>query len=446
MENINIVLKHILTESQEQIYPEDLIKRDPKFDYTFVFGKVRKVHTICGLRRIGKTYYMYQIRKNLIEKKIPKESTFYINMEDERIPAETKVLTKLIPTIVENFHVKDQLYLFIDEIHRIPLWSSWARRIHDSRKAILFISGSTSKLSGEKIPSALRGRSVNLRLLPLSFRDFLKFRNVKIEEKYIEWSEDRLSLLKNYLVEYLRFGGLPEVVLTPKFKKLTLAQEYFRTIISRDIVDQFKVENKTALEDLLKISINTPTFSISKAHNVLKSMGHKIGKETIKKYVSYAQDAYFLDLITIFSKNIKDQMLYPRKAYIADNSFITALGIKYDMGRLLENLVYIELNRLAQKDPLLRIHYWKNKNGQEVDFIILRGLNIINLIQVCWDPTDPNTRKREIKSLIKAGDEFNLKEGTVVTYDYENTEKSGKFSVKFVPIWKILLGLEKLLK
>jgi len=445
MSNIVASLKRVLVESQELIYPEDLIEREPHIDYTFVFGKVKKVHTICGLRRVGKTYYLYQARMELIRKNVSPEKTFYINMEDERIPRRTETLSKLIPTIQELFGVKGEIYLFIDEIHRIPNWSAWARRIHDSKKALLFLSGSTSELSSESIPRELRGRSITIHLLPLSFNDFLKFKGVKLDKRYIEWSEEQLSFLKNYLSEYIRYGGLPEVVLTPSYKRITLAQEYFKTIISRDIVDQFNVENKPVLEDLLKLIINAPLFSISKAHNILKSLGYRVGKETIKNYISYAEKAFFVDSVYIYSRKIKDQMMYPRKIYVADNIFITALGIRYDMGHLLENLVYLELKRKTLDNPLIGIYYWRDREGREVDFVIIKGTGVIKLIQVSWDPVEYDTKQRETRSLIKAGKEFGLREGIIVTYDYEDEEKIGSFKIRYVPIWKILLGLKNLI-
>jgi len=442
---MDAVLKRILVESQELIYPDDLIEREPYIDYTFVFGRIKKVHTICGLRRIGKTYYLYQIRKQLIHQGISAERTFYINMEDERISKKTETLSKLIPIVRELFGIKGEIYLFIDEIHHIPNWGAWARRIHDDKKAILFLSGSTSKLSGESIPRELRGRNIGIQLLPLTFTDFLRFKGVEISRRYLEWSEERLSLLKNYLNEYIKFGGLPEIVLAPVYKKILLAQEYFKTIISRDITEQFNVENKLALEDLLKLIINSPMFSISKAYNILKSMGHRIGKETIKNYISYAEKVFFIDTVYIFSRKIKDQMMYPRKIYVADNSFITALGIEYDMGRLLENLVYLELKREVLENPLMRIHYWRNRDGREVDFVLVRGNRVIKLIQVSWDPTEYETKRREIKGLIKAGKEFGLKSGIIITYDYEGKEEINDFKIEYVPIWKILMKIQSII-
>lgn len=186
-------------------------------------------------------------------------------------------------------------------------------------------------------------------------------------------------------------------------------------------------------------------FSISKAHNILKSLGYRVGKETIKNYISYAEKAFFVDSVYIYSRKIKDQMMYPRKIYVADNIFITALGIRYDMGRLLENLVYLELKRKTLDNPLIGIYYWRDREGREVDFVIIKGTGVIKLIQVSWDPVEYDTKQRETRSLIKAGKEFGLREGIIVTYDYEDEEKIGSFKIRYVPIWKILLGLKNLI-
>jgi len=440
--NIDAVLRKILVESQELICPDDLIERSVNIDLDFAFGPIRKVYTVHGLRRVGKTYLLHQLRKMVIGLGIEASRTYYINMEDERIPRKTRVLTRLIPLIREEFGVKDTLFLFIDEIHKIPKWSAWARRINDSKKATLFISGSTSKLSAEDIPRELRGRSYPLRLYPLTFVEFLRFRGVKLDLRYIDFSDERLSELLHYLREYIEFGGMPEIVrVEGKHRKMVLAHEYLKTIINRDICDQFDIDNKPALEDLIKLLINSKEFSISKAYNVLKSIGHRVGKETVGKYVGYAEKVFFVEQVTILSRTIKDQLMYPRKIYVADNIFITSIALNYDFGRLLENMVYMELRRRTYSDPAISIHYWKSRNKGEVDFVVIKGLKPIALIQVAWSLEDENVKKREVNSLIKACREFGLNRGVIITYREEGKIRVNGRIIEIIPAWKWLLGL-----
>lgn len=139
--NIDAVLRKILVESQELICPDDLVERSVDIDLDFAFGPIRKVYTVHGLRRVGKTYLLHQLRKMIIGLGIEASRTYYINMEDERIPRKTRVLTRLMPLIREEFGVKDTLFLFIDEIYKIPKWSAWARRINDSKKSCFVCLG-----------------------------------------------------------------------------------------------------------------------------------------------------------------------------------------------------------------------------------------------------------------------------------------------------------------
>lgn len=439
--NVDNILKKVLVESQELIYPEDLIERAIDVDFNFAFGPISRVYAVHGLRRVGKTYFLYQLRKQVIRLGVETSKTYYISMEDERIPRMTKVLTRLIPVIKETFGVKGKLFLFVDEIHRIPMWSAWARRINDSKKAVLFISGSTSKLSADDIPRELRGRSYPLRIYPLTFSEFLAFRNIKIDLQHIELSDERLSELLHYFREYVEFGGMPEIVrIEGRHRKTLLAHEYLKTIINRDICDQFDIDNKPALEDLIRLLINSKEFSISKAYNVLRSIGHRVGKETIRKYIEYIEKVFFVDQVPIFSKTIKDQLMYPRKIYIADNMFITSTAISYDLGRLLENMVYIELKRRTYNDPTVRIHYWRSRNKGEVDFVIVKNLKPIALIQVAWSLESENVRKREINSLIKACREFELNKGIILTYKEEGEETINGKTIQIISTWKWLLS------
>ncbi|GAI42857.1 unnamed protein product, partial [marine sediment metagenome] len=162
-------------------------------------------------------------------------------------------------------------------------------------------------------------------------------------------------------------------------------------------------------------------FSVYKAYNSLRSAGQRVGKGTLFGYLANAESVYFCYTVPIFSYKIKDQMAYPRKVYFVDNSFINFVGSRFseNFGRLSENAVYVELRRRQSMNPDLEICYWKSRDGREVDFVVKEGLRVKQLIQVCWDPTDEETKKREHRGLVKAMEEFRLKEGLVLTGDFE---------------------------
>ncbi|MFQ6136991.1 MAG: ATP-binding protein [Candidatus Hydrothermarchaeales archaeon] len=421
----------------QEIWVPELKERDIGLE--ILPEKIRKILTFTGIRRAGKTYMMFQLIKQL-SKSVPKEKVFYVNFEDERIERTKENLTNLIPILTKLYGNKDY-FLFLDEIQVMPEWSRWLRRTYDTYRNInFFVSGSSSKLSSKEIPTELRGRALNCEVFPLSFKEFLRFNDIELE-RHFEYSERKLSTLKRALGEYIEHGGFPEVVLEDSIlKKKRLVQEYFKTIIGRDIGERHRVKKLYLLHDFLRLLLNTRDFSVNKSVNIIRSQGKKAGKETLINYTRYAEESYFCFFFPIFSYKIKDQMRYPQKVYFADNSFLTNISLRFskDYGRLYENLVAIELCRKRAENPLIEIYYWKNQH-REVDFVVKQGLRVKQLIQVCYDIEHYDTKEREVKALIKGSKELRCGNLLVITEDYEADEKIGGKKIKYVPLWKWLL-------
>jgi len=358
----------------------------------------------------------------------------YINFDDERIPERTEFLTMLIPTIVEVFG-KLLRYLFLDEIQNIPNWSKWLRRIYDTENMRIVITGSSSRVSSRELPTELRGRCIEIPLFPLSFSEFIRFKNVKIELSILPYAINEKSRLLSLLLEYIEYGGMPEVVLADPAIRFDILQEYYRTVLMRDVVERFRVKNEEALKAMMRLLLNSTSYSISKMYNTLKSLNYNVGKSTLLHYLSYVESSYFLHSVPIFSYKVKDQMQYPRKVYFIDNGFITSLSTKFskNIGRKMENLVAIELLRRYWAMDV-EIFYWKDNQGREVDFVIKEGNEIKELVQVTYASGRDEVERREIKSLRKAGEELNCKRKTVITWDYEEEGE-----IKFIPLWKWLL-------
>jgi hypothetical protein len=422
----------------EELWTPPFKKRE--IDLSLIFGKVRKIVTFTGCRRTGKTYLMFQLI-NKLEEKNPRKSIFYVNFEDERIDKTEKNLSKLIPLLLEMYGERDKYFLFLDELHLMPNWASWLRRVYDTyRNFMFFASGSSSKLSTKEIPSSLRGRTINIEVFPLNFNEFLRFNGVTLEKNW-EYSERALSLVKRMLAEYLEFGGFPEIVLEDNLRrKKKFIDDYFRTIVTSDIAYRYEVKKTSNLTDFLKLLLNSVYFSVSKSYNFLRSQGRKIGKQSLIDYTKYAEEVYFSFFLPIFSPKIKDLLRYPKKVYFVDNSFINFVGIKFsrDYGRLMENMVFVELRREKNKNPLLEIYYFKS-NDKEVDFVVKEGLRVKQLIQVTYASGRDEIERREIKSLLKASETLKCKNLFVITWDYEGEEEIKGKKIKFLPLWKWLL-------
>ncbi len=429
------ILKTIFYEWKERKLPEIIRREKDLKEYLRV--KPQKIIAITGFRRIGKTYLILQLIKELLEKK-DREGVVYVNFEDERIPLRTEILTDLLPTIKQTFQKLPEI-LFLDEIQEIPGWSKWMRRIYDEERIKIFVTGSSSKMSSREIPTELRGRCLEIKVSPLSFKEFLKFKSIKINFEAASYSENEKAKVSKALEEYLLYGGMPEVVLTSAERKIEILQGYYRTVIRRDISQRFKIKNEEGLKALLLLILNSTSYSITKLYNTLKSLNYKIGKTTLLNYLSYIENSYFMESVFIFSYKIKDQLQYPRKIYFIDNGFITALSTKFskDFGRLYENLVFQELKRRA--DYQTEIFYWKNRAGREVDFVLREQSKITRLIQVCYDINDPVTRDREIKALLMASKELKCDDLMIINQDIDRAEKIKMKEIKFIPLWRWLM-------
>ena len=414
---MNTILRTLLYEWRDRNFPS-IIGRDAHLDTSPQQG-TNNATVITGFRRVGKTYMLYEAIEKLLET-YSRDEVVYINFEDERIIAPTTdLLTDLIPEI-QAVYGKKPKYLFLDELQLIPNWSKWVRRILDTESIQIFITGSSSKMSSAELPTELRGRSWEVKVSPLTFAEFLRFKKVNVDFGKLAFVKDEMARFRFFFDEYLTFGGLPAVVLITHEKKQELLQSYFQTVVQRDITERHKIDNDAALRTLLKLLLNSSYITISKLANSLKSMSIPVGKSTIDNYFSYIESSYFMNELYIYSPVMINQLQHPRKVYFIDTGFMTALSTKFskNMGRLFENIVF---HKLARENET--IYYYKDDKGNEVDFAVLSEGKTSALYQACFDLTDEETQSREMRSLIKAGVTLNCQNLNLVTLEKPDTLK-----------------------
>ncbi len=402
----------------------------------YVLNKSKHITITSGFRRTGKTYLQFSAIRKILQT-YNKEQIVYINFEDERLPLKTELLTNLLPAIKK--HIGSPRYLFLDELQTIPNWSKWLRRVYDTEPNIrFFVTGSSSKLSDKEIPTELRGRFLELKVYPLSFKEFLRFKNER-ETPTFNTTTDKANILR-LLNEYLTYGGLPEVVLVDQSRKDELLHNYFNTVVRRDIIERFRIRSEETLKALILLLLNSTQYTISKTYNTLKSLNYLVGKTTISAFISYFETSYFLFTLPVFSPKVKDKLQCPRKIYFIDTGFVRLLSNKFSdgQGRLYENLVFLELKRIQQ--PGEDMHYWKNQQHEEVDFVITKGLQVTQLIQVCHTIEDFETKRRETRALLKASKELACNNLLIITEDKEDNEITQGMKVYYVPLWKWLLA------
>ena len=420
------IIKTILTEWEERNFP-DILARDLDIS-KYVSLKLNKILVLNGFRRIGKTYILLGEIRELL-KKYSKKEVVYLNFEDERIPLKREFLSNLIPEIIRvNGEVPK--FLFLDEIQNFPGWSKWLRRVYDLYPKIrFFVTGSSSKMSMSQIPTELRGRYLLNRVFPLSFSEFLKFKgfNEEINENKL------INLFESYLVS----GGLPEIVLTEKENNLEIVKSYYSSVVNRDLIETYAIRNKESMKAILNLLLDSTSYSYNKLYNSLKSLQYEIGKNTLREYINFIEDSFFMFSIPIFSYKIKNRIQYPKKNYFIDNVFLSKISSNFsnNYGRLYENLVAINL--LKGEDEFF---YWKNEKNEEVDFVIKKGVKIRELIQVCYDLRDEETLNREVRALLKASKDLKCKKLIILNRDREEVSKKEWFGIKrdieFIPLWK----------
>ncbi len=388
---------------------------------------------VCGVRRSGKTYSLFEYAR-ILRKKVPLYNVIYINFDDVRLsPLNIQEFIYLPEIIKENFNIdeKKNFYLLLDEIQYIEGWEKIVRSFLDRKLGNVVFTGSSSKISPEKLSSSMRGRTLTKFIYPLNFKEFLKFKNFESDSKV---SPKRLI---EFMREFLLYGGFPEVVLNDdKSFKTSYLRELYKTIFYRDIIENFPIRNLKTFEIFLKVLLESfsSSMSISKFHKFLNNtFGIKTKKNTLQEYFFYIKSAFFIFEIEIFSYKLKERLQYPRKIYCIDTGLVNSLVFKFsrNWGKLLENAVFLELIKRGEE-----LYYWKDNTGKEVDFILMKNFKPQLPIQVVWNIDDEKTKGREIRALLKAMEEFELKEGLIITGNFEGKDEIGNKRIIYKPFWK----------
>ena len=419
------VFKHLIVDFQNRemsnIYP-----RDVKIPLNS-----KKIISLIGVRRSGKTSIMYLLIQQL-RSQYPTENIVYINFEDDRLfPLELKDLNLFLDAFFELYPTKkkERVFFFFDEIQNIPHWEKFVRRIYDSENCSLFITGSSSKLLAKEIATALRGRTISYEIYPLSFHEFLRFKNIEIQV----YSSKSKSAIHHALQEYIFKGGFPELVGIEKIQAIQILQEYIELIMYKDIAERFSISNILLLKRIIQFCFANIAnhFSVNKLFHDFHSDGFNCSKNTIHEYIKYLEDAFAVFTIPLYSSSIRQQWRNTKKLYSIDVGFKPAVTymLSPDTGRVIENIVFLELKRKTQN-----IYYIKNDT--EVDFYYeIDGQPI--LLNVCFDLESKTTRKREVDGLSMAMKTLKLKESTIVSLNDSETIKTdnGKVHIVHLADW-----------
>lgn len=396
--------------------------------------------TICvGVRRCGKSTYMFQVIKSLLEKGVSRHNILYLNFFDDRLHnLHHEGLGNVLEAYYSLYPEKkgtERIYCFFDEIQVIPAWEAFIERVQRTENCEVYITGSSAQLLSKEIATQMRGRALSWELFPFSFKEFLDYQGIESIEPLS--TKKRLFVQKGFQ-DYWETGGFPEVVGLSQHLRTKIHQDYFQAIMYRDLVERYDIPHPNAVMDLAYKLIDSTAslYSINSLTGYLQSLHHKAPKSAVSSYVDWFEDAYFLFTVSVFDASLTRRKANPKKIYCIDHAFVTSISSKIlvNSGHLLENLVFVSLRRVFQN-----IFYYKTKTGREVDFIVQTQNRTKMLLQVCESLANEQTRKREVTALIEAMEELGLDSGIIVTRSEEDKILIEGGRIEVIPIWRFLL-------
>lgn len=416
-------------------FPTDLKKREKPLPVN-----AGKIITIPGVRRCGKSSRMEAVVNELLASGVERERFLWVSFDDERLVRMTSDQLDLIIEAYREMYPDIDLstaYMFFDEIQLIENWEYFVMRLYKHYSKNIYISGSNATMFSSELKSALRGWPEEEETFPLSFREYCEFKDIKTDS----WLESDIAKLRNAFFDYNNEGGFPEVVLTQNpLQKARILQTYFDTMLLRDLVEHYGLSNIEVLRYYLKrimANLTKPT-SIRAIHNDIKSRGLKVSKDDLYDWASHACDIFMFIRIANYSKSLQKIENSQPKYYCIDNGLRDAVLLPQsdDDGKKLENTVFLQLYR--RRTPIDQIYYYQGKG--ECDFVVQRGVDINQLIQVTWNMADEETRRREINGLVEAADVTGCDNLLIITADSNEEIKLDSGAViHVVPAWRWLL-------
>lgn len=351
---------------------------------------------ISGLRRVGKSTLLAQMAHRL-----GNDVFYYINFEDNRFLGFTaEDIDDLFEILVEVFG--DRRTFIIDEIQNVPGWEHFVRRFMDLGYKF-YITGSNASLLSRELGTRLTGRYIPIELFPFSFKEYLTFKGKPLPML------ERLTNIKRAelnadLVSYMETGGIPDAL---KYPELPLLQSLFDDVLYRDIAARYQISAVSALKELAYTFMSNPAGLVS--YNRLKQQLRLGSVNTITSFVEYLQNSWLIFPVNLFDYSLKRQQIAPKKIFLIDTGMSNKVGFNFspNSGKLLENLVFLALRRQTKE-----LYYLTTPGGYEIDFYVPEKKQII---QVTYNLSDPDTRKREMRALQDASASIKVQNALVLT-------------------------------
>lgn len=383
------------------------------------------IKVVLGPRRSGKSVYSLMLLKD--------RPFMYFNFDDEVLSSVGGMATHELMKELHAAYGNVKTILF-DEIQNLPRWELFANRLHREGYNLV-LTGSNANLLSKELATHLTGRHMPIELLPFDFNEFLRAKKFEVDPQYGSLPRQRGELLR-LLETYLLQGGFPEVAVN-NLDPRDYLRVLFDALLFKDVVKRHKVKFSTKVGNLGAHLINNfaNLYTVRKLQNVLNLKS----STTTETYISYLEEAYLLFSVLRYSEKSVQRIRSPKKVYVVDNGFITAKAIQHspDKGKLMENLVFVELVKRGH-DPNRDVFYYQTRNGREVDFVLRKGHVALELIQVAYE-ISPDVEKRETKALVEAAKELSINTLTLLTWDDKREIQKDGLTIHVKPLWEWLL-------
>jgi len=411
------IFKQLIAEYQQKVVAVNYQPRnfavDKQLNYVFT-----------GLRRVGKSYFMYQIINDLVRDGHSPNEILYFNFEDDRIASLNVSDLNLIKVSFEEMYDVRPIF-FLDEIQVVDKWEKFARRLADQGYRV-YITGSNARMLSSEIATTLGGRFMIQQIYPFSFSEYLQKLDFDINDKNLIYN--RNTDITKAFETYFRYGGLPEHFnVTDKRAWLS---NLFQKLFFGDLVTRYQVRNDFALKMLIRKlaeSVKQPV-SFTRLANIVSSVGKKVSTDTIIDYLNHINENWICFEVENINAKLADKTSN-KKYYFSDNGLLNLFLIDPNTA-LIENMVAIKLHQQFGSE----LYYYQN--GVEVDFYIPEKQLAI---QVCYDLKDESTRKREVNALLKMKKQFENIDLMIITKDEESNFEIDNIVIEVVPVWKWLL-------
>jgi hypothetical protein len=365
-----------------------------------------KAVAVIGMRRAGKTTFLWQLLADRLARGTAREGLLYFSFEDERLAGMTGADLELVVEEFYRLHPewrdRRRATFFLDEIQFVSGWERFVRRLLDSEKIDLFLSGSSARLLSREVATSMRGRAVEALVYPFSFREFLRHHGREPDKSPERLAKAKRSALEKHLRDYLAAGGFPEAQGLDVRDRAELLRGYVDVALLRDVVERHAVSHPVALRWMVRQLLGNAagSFSVNRFHGDLKSQGIPVAKDTLHGYLAHLEDAFLVRVVSLATASERRRMVNPRKVYPIDPGLIPLFDRsgKANLGHALETCVLLELDRRGAEAG-----YVLTPGGYEVDFLARYPAGGEELIQVCASLDDPDTRERESRALIEAG-------------------------------------------